>query len=91
MDTEQRIKALLSATPDRLAAFDAALARKRPEPERPSLHLWRMGDAAKETGLSRCTLWRAIREGRIKTVEIRKDSHRIPETELRRFVEGKNI
>jgi predicted DNA-binding transcriptional regulator AlpA len=60
------------------------------EPQPPaSLRLFRMGDAARETGLSRSTLWRAIRDGRLKTVEVRRGSHRMAEAELRRFVEGR--
>ena len=59
-------------------------------PERPaSLRLLRMGEAARLSGLSRCTLWRVIREGRLKTVEIRKGVMRVAEDELRRFVEGR--
>jgi len=50
------------------------------------LKLFRMGDAARETGLSRQTLWRAIREGRLAAVEIRKGHRRIPEHALRAFV-----
>lgn len=78
METEEQIRLLL-------AAVDAALPRQ-PEPERPpSLRLFRMGQAAAETGLSRTTLWRAIKDGRLRAVEIRRNSWRIPETELRRF------
>ena len=73
----------------RLAAVSAVLAGK-PEPEPPaSMRLLRMGEAAAETGLSRCTIWRAIREGRIKAVEIRRGSHRISLSELQRFCRGK--
>ncbi len=86
MQVEDRIKALFSATPEQLAAVDAALAGKQPDSERPSLRLPRMGEAASETGLSRCTLWRAIRDGRLRSVEVRRGSHRISENELRRFV-----
>ena len=89
MQTEERFKLLLTATPDTLNAVDRALAGKQPEPARPSLRMYRMGESAKETGVSRTTLWRAIREGRLKAVEVRKGSFRIPETELRRFVEGR--
>ena len=85
MQTEERFKLLFNATDAQLAAVDALLAGK-PKPERPSLRLYRMGQAAKDTGLSRTTLWRAIRDGRLRAVEIRKGSHRIPENELRRFV-----
>ena len=70
----------------RLAAVASALSGQT-APERPApLRLYRMGDAARETGLSRCTLWRAIRDGRLRAVEVRRGSHRIQEAELRRFV-----
>ena len=89
MSNEERIKALFNATPDQLAAIDAALAGNKDEPEQPaSLRLLKMGEAASKLNFSRCTLWRLIRENRIKTVEIRRGSHRIPETELVRFVQG---
>lgn len=72
----------------RLEAVSDALEGK-PEPERQvSVRLLRMAEAARETGLSRCTIWRAIKEGRIKTVEIRRGSHRIPLSELQRLCGG---
>ena len=85
MQTNDRLKMLLDAPTEVLARVDAALAGQ-PEPERPPLRLYSMGEAAADTGLSRTTLWRAIREGRLQVVEIRKGSLRIPEIELRRFV-----
>lgn len=90
MQTDERLKLILNATPERLAAVDAALTGKPPEPPRPpSLRLYRMGEAARETGISRATLWRAIRDGRLRAVEVRAGSHRIPEIELRRLVMGR--
>ena len=88
MTTETRLKALLAATPDQLAAVDAALAGKIQQSEKPGLRLFRMTEAAEATGLSRCTLWRAIQDGRLRAVEIRKGSRRIPEAELVRFAGG---
>ena len=85
MQTDERIKMLLDTTPEKLAAVDAVLAGE-PHPKRQSLRLYRMGEAAQETGLSRTTLWRAIKEGLLTAVEIRKGSHRIHESELLRFV-----
>jgi len=87
MGNEDRIKALFNATPEQLAAVDAALAGKT-EPQRQSLRLYGMGAAAKETGISRTTLWRAIRDGQLKAIEIRKGSFRISERELIRFTGG---
>jgi len=87
--TEDRFRLLLTATPEQLAAVDRALSTEDPNPDRTPLRLLRMGEAARETGLSRTTLWRAIGEGRLQTVEVRRGSRRIPEAELRRFVEGR--
>lgn len=87
MQINERLRMLLEATPVQLAAIDAALAGQS-TPEAPSLRLYRMGEAAEKTGLSRTTLWRCIKAGRIQTVEVREGSLRIPEDELRRFVAG---
>lgn len=73
MQNEDRIKMIFTATPEALAAVDAALNGKTPEAARPpSLRLYRMGEAADITGLSRVTIWRAIKEGNLKAVDIRK-------------------
>lgn len=73
----------------RLPRLAAILAGRSEPDERPNMRLMRMGQAARETGLSRVTLWRAIREGRLRSVEVRAGSRRVPEAELRRFVEGR--
>lgn len=86
MKTEQRIALLLSANTEKLDAIDSILQESGPHTPRPSLRLFRMGEAARETGLSRQTLWRAIHEGRLQSVTVRERSHRIPETALLRFV-----
>lgn len=87
MQTEEGIKWFLEASEEEREEFERFRARLRGgQPERPSLKLFRMGDAARETGLSRQTLWRAIREGRLAAVEIRKGHRRIPEHALRAFV-----
>jgi len=87
--TKSELLITMATLPDgdaRLAAVASVLTGQT-APERPvSLRMYRMGDAARETGISRCTIWRAIKDGRLRSVEIRKGSHRIPETELRRFV-----
>ena len=87
MDTNDRFKKLLEANPEQLAAVDAALTGSATP--RPSFRLYRIADAARLTGISRVTIWRSLREGRLKAVTIREGSRRIPETELLRFVEGR--
>jgi excisionase family DNA binding protein len=83
MTTDDRLKALIGADATTLAAVDAALAGTQQAPA--SLRLYRLCDAAKELGISRTTLWRAIRDGRLRVVEIRDGAKRIPEAELMKF------
>ena len=90
MQVEERLKALLGANPDTLAAVDMALAGKLPEPERPTLRLLGPSDAAKLTGRSRCSIWRAVKANTLRTVQLRPGGTRlIPEAELRKLIEGK--
>lgn len=80
----------LPDTDERIPALAATLNGAVPCPAGPtSLRLFRPGEAAREMGFSRGTLWRLTREGKIRTVEIRRGSVRYPESELRRFTEGK--
>lgn len=86
MQTDERFKRILEATPQQLAAIDAALAGQTKTEEPASLRLYRMCEAAEVTGRSRCTLWRAIKAGRIRTVQLREGgAHLIPEVELRKL------
>ncbi len=84
-----RFKLLLQAIHKPLVGVDGASALQSAQ-EGQSLRLFRMGEACAETGLSRTTLWRAIKENKLATVEVRSGSHRISENELQRFVQGRN-
>ena len=86
MQTDERLRALLSAPPETLARIDEELTGKREHSQ--TLRLLRPGEFSKRSGLARCTVWRMCKEGRLRTVEIRKGSRRIPEVELLRLVEG---
>ena len=88
MTTEARLAALLSAPPNVLTAVDAALTNKTNGNQLSGLRLYRMCEAAEALNVSRCSLWRLCKENRIRTVETRKGSRRIPEAELRRFARG---
>lgn len=77
-DSDQRIPAL------------AATMLGGPQQSQPvPLRLFNMGESTKVLSCSRPTLWRMIRDGEVKTVELKKGMRRIPESELRRIVEGK--
>ena len=68
-------------------AHAATIVSGVPEPGQPlNYRLYRMGEVAKAINVSRPTLWRMIQENLIKTVEVRRGSKRIPESELRRLV-----
>ena len=87
-DENERLRWLISATPEQLAEFDR-MRSGQPEEKRSSLRLLRIGEAAEALGVSRCTIWRALREQRLHAVTIRKGSRRIAEEELKKLVEGK--
>lgn len=75
---------MLKATPEQLAKVDAALTDTAPPP--PCLRLLRMGEAAKLMGVSRTTIFRMVRDGRLPTAELRKGLYRIPERAIRELV-----
>lgn len=52
------------------------------------LRLFPMGKAAEAMGCSRPTLWRMIRDGQVRTVELKPGMRRVPESELRRIAAG---
>jgi len=90
MTTEARFTAILTAPPERLAQIDRILSGGTEQTPERSFRLYRMGEAVSASGLSRSTLHRCIRDGRIKAVEVRAGSFRIPEAELLRFTQGKD-
>ena len=87
MNIQERFTKILQASPQELSEIDKILVSGVAAIPS-SVKLWTMGDASRETGLSRVTLWRAIKEGRIKAVTIRKKSKRISDFELRKFING---
>jgi hypothetical protein len=88
MNDRERIAWVLNATPAQLTALDT-IAEGRHDAGKPrSLKLLRTGEFAQMSGLSRVSVWRLCTENKIRTVELRKGSKRIPESELIRLVEG---
>lgn len=73
----------------RIPALAETLLGGPQQPQSAPLRLFSMGESTKVLACSRPTLWRMIRDGEVRTVELKKGMRRIPESELRRIVEGK--
>jgi excisionase family DNA binding protein len=72
LSSEQRLLKLLQAGPEQRAAIDRILegrTEKAPEPPMGPL-LMMVKDAADLLGVHRTTIWRLVKAGRLKTVEL---------------------
>ena len=87
MTTEVRLSKMLVATPDTLATIDCVLEGKALH-EPASVRLFTLSGAARQMNISRTSVWRMVKCGSIRTVEIRENAKRIPETELIRIARG---
>ena len=86
MTTEQRLSAILAATPDVLKAVDSILAGEiEGATDRRLLSIQQAADAL---GVSRTTVWRLLRDGRLPCVELRPGSRRVPSAAITAFVKG---
>lgn len=89
----ERLMKFLQATPEQQAAIDSILAGKQlvaSEPARGPLLLG-MGAAAKLLGVSRATLWRMIKAGKLSKVEVLPDSFRVRRCDIEAIAGGKEL
>lgn len=88
MSNEDRIKALFSATPQTLAAVDSALSGDKKVADGPGRAL-NLTAAAHRAGVSRCTIWRAIKKNSLKASPLFHGGRpRVTESELNRWLTG---
>ena len=89
-DLNERLLKLLKASPEQLAAIDQVLAGKLPRtPSKPTGPLLMgMGAGAARLGVSRATLWRMIKTGKLERVEVLPGSYRVRCADLEAIVEG---
>lgn len=92
---DQIIQAVFTATAETKARALAILQGKEPssprsEPADAPL-LMGMGDSAKLMGLSRATLWRMIRDGRLEKVEIYHNAFRLRRADILDLVKQKGV
>jgi excisionase family DNA binding protein len=86
MTTEQRLSAILAANPGVLRRIDSILAGEiEGATDRRLLSIQQAADAL---GVSRTTVWRLLRDGRLPCVELRPGSRRIPSAAITAFVKG---
>ena len=87
LTTEQRMTMLLAATPDTLRRVDRVLTGEPTEgaTEPTDRRLLSIRQAADALGISRTSIWRLLRDGRLPTVEIRPGSRRVPSQAVTEF------
>ena len=90
MNTEDRLKRLFAASAEQTQAIDGILENRIPE--RPPMTLGPlllgMSAAAKLLGVSRVTLWRMIKGGRLEKIEILPGTFRIRRADLEAIAAG---
>jgi len=94
MSTEERLLKFLQAPPVVQAEIDRILDGDLPGHQPAAATgplLLGMGEGARFLGVSRATLWRMIRDGRLGRVEVLPGSFRVRRTDLEAIAAGQNI
>ena len=84
MNKELLMARLLTATPSELKKIEAVFTGETPT-EPTDRRLLSIAQTARALNLSRATIWRLLRDGRLPTVEIRPGSRRIPSAVVTEF------
>jgi len=90
LTTEKRMTLLLTAAPDVLRRVDRVLTGEPTEgaTDPGDRRLLSIQQAADALGVSRTTVWRLLRDGRLPFIELRKGSRRIPSAAVTALVKG---
>ena len=93
MNTDERLKKLLDASPEQLGAIDGILERRTSEIFRVTQGplLMGMSASAKFLGVSRATLWRMIKAGLLQKIEVLPGSFRLRRTDLEAIAAGQRL
>jgi excisionase family DNA binding protein len=90
LTTEKRMALLLAANTDVLRRVDRVLTGEPTEGATATgdRRLLSIAQAAVALGVSRTTIWRLLRDGRLPCVELRPGSRRVPSQAVTEFVKG---
>lgn len=91
---EEVIAATFPATPENRYHALLILQGKEPAPKSEPLDeplLLKMGEAAKLLGLSRATLWRLFKEGRLEKVELYPGSYRVRKADILTLIKESGV
>ncbi len=93
MNTDERLKKLLDASPEQLGAIDGILERRTSEIFRVTQGplLMGMSASAKFLGVSRATLWRMIKARLLQKVEVLPGSFRLRRADLEAIAAGQRL
>lgn len=82
------IQRIISATPEQVAAIAGITGVSHTEPPR-DFRLYKFSEVSKLLGISRMTLWRMVKQGKIDTVNTSGGNKRIPGPVLHKFICGR--
>ena len=93
MNTDERLKKLLDASPEQLGAINGILERRTSETFRVTQGplLMGMSASAKFLGVSRATLWRMIKARLLQKVEVLPGSFRLRRADLEAIAAGQRL
>ena len=87
MTKEALIRKLLAATPAELNRLAAVLGAGETPTEPTDRRLLSIAQTARALNVSRTTVWRLLRDGRLPCVELRPGSRRIPSAAVTAFAQ----
>lgn len=88
MTTEQRLSAILAANPGVLRRVDSILSGEIEGATDPDRKLLSIAQAARALNLSRTSVWRMLRDGRLPFIELRPGgSRRVPSAAVTAFAQ----
>lgn len=81
------IQYIINATPEQIADFSRSVGTAHTEPPR-DFKLYKFSEVSRILGISRMTLWRMVKQGKIDTVRTSGGNRRIPGPAIHKYISG---